>query len=379
VENEMKNKSVFLLIIFIACSVLFAHTGALDARKGHKDETGWYHQHFEDETIYLPGNRPRKPINPVAEPSFWSSGKVLRIIDGDTIEVKVERQRGRPCKVRLIGIDTPESVHPRKGIEPFSLEAKELLKKLIGNQLVDLYFDPLNSKKDKYGRYLCYVERKKDVLFVNKEIILNGFSRAYTKYPFSLKDDFILAEEIAREKRIGIWHSSVPNQVESRRPLLLDRYMSEPIKRECGLKKLSKKEYENLNNNIETILEIKKQRTDTNLTLDYLLKSIDNLEGALILSQDDVFLGKISKDHYSNDSISNSYGNHGSGYSSNSVFNKYSKYGSKHSNLSSYNPVASKPPAIQKDGKLIYYLTVNKTIPLRLNPALLEIWIKQNE
>ena len=390
---------LLIIIIFVACCALYAHPGAVDARNGHKDETGWYHQHFKDRTIYLPANRPREPIvsqqpvapqqswpsqqqgsnPPVAEPSFWSSGKVLKVIDGDTIEAKVIGKQGGHYKVRLIGVDTPESVHPRKEVEPYSLEAKAFLEKLIGNQVVNLYFDPLNNKKDKYGRYLCYVQRRKDKLLVNKEIILNGFSRAYTKYPFSLKDDFILAEEIARKKRIAIWSSSVPNQIELHRGLLLDTYMNEQTKRECGLDRLSEKEYVNLNNYIEAVLEIEKQRPDANLTLDPLLESIDNLEGALILSQDDAFLGKISKKSHSGDSISNEYGEHGSEYKENSIFNKYRKYGSELSNLSPYNPVASKPPMIHKDGKLIYYLTVNKTIFPRLDPHLLEVWIKHNQ
>ena len=109
---------------------------------------------------------------------------MLRTIDGDTIEVE---QDGKPVKVRLIGVDTPETVHPSKPVEAFGKEASRFTANLLKGESVYLEFD--KDKTDKYGRTLAFVYRAPDGLFVNLEIIRQGYGHAYTKYPFDDKHD----------------------------------------------------------------------------------------------------------------------------------------------------------------------------------------------
>lgn len=126
---------------------------------------------------------------------------VTRVIDGDTLVVIVD---GREEKIRLIGIDTPESVDPRKDVECFGLEASEALKKLVENKYVRLEVDPTQSDRDKYGRWLRYVWLNE--VNVNFEMIANGFAYEYTyDLPYKFQIDFKNAQKEAKDNKRGLW------------------------------------------------------------------------------------------------------------------------------------------------------------------------------
>ena len=129
---------------------------------------------------------------------------VLRVVDGDTIEVSVA---GRVEKVRLIGVDTPETVDPRKPVEYFGKEASEFTRKLVEGKQVILRDELAGQDRDKYGRLLRYVYLE-DGTFVNAEIIKQGYGHAYVAYPFSHMEEFRGYERQAREKGLGLWGST---------------------------------------------------------------------------------------------------------------------------------------------------------------------------
>ena len=130
------------------------------------------------------------------------SALVLEIIDGDTFKIDLE---GQIMSVRIIGVDTPETVHPYRSAEEYGYEASDYLKDLLEGMFVSLSFD--EDKTDVYGRLLAYVYMSE--VFVNAEIIKQGYGYAYTKYPFKYLDDFIKYEEQARSDGVGIWSSDV--------------------------------------------------------------------------------------------------------------------------------------------------------------------------
>ena len=105
--------------------------------------------------------------------------RVLGVVDGDTIKIEYE---GRSATVRLIGVDTPETVHPNKPVEFFGKEASAFTKNPLIGESVYLRFG--NETRDKYNRLLAYVFRSPDGLFVNLEIVRQGYGHAYVKYPF---------------------------------------------------------------------------------------------------------------------------------------------------------------------------------------------------
>ncbi len=127
---------------------------------------------------------------------------VERIVDGDTIVI---RTASGLKKVRLIGVDTPESVHPAKAVQHYGKEATLFLRNLLTGERIYLIHEDGQSRCDRYGRTLAYVYRAPDGLFVNAEIVRQGYGYAYTKFSFKHKDSFIEFERLARQSKKGLW------------------------------------------------------------------------------------------------------------------------------------------------------------------------------
>ncbi len=121
------------------------------------------------------------------------------VIDGDAIVVDMN---GKEERVRLIGVDTPETVHPQKPVERFGKEASDFTKRMVAGKKVRLEYDW--QTRDKYGRLLAYVYLK-DGTFLNAEIVKQGYGFAYTKYPFKHMEEFRQYEREAREAQKGLW------------------------------------------------------------------------------------------------------------------------------------------------------------------------------
>jgi len=128
----------------------------------------------------------------------------VRVVDGDTIEVNIS---GRLYKVRYIGMDTPETVHPTRGVEPYGMEASAKNKELVEGKMVELEKDV--SETDKYGRLLRYVYV--NGLFVNAELVRLGYAQVAT-YPPDVKyqDLFLQLQREAREAGRGLWAATQP-------------------------------------------------------------------------------------------------------------------------------------------------------------------------
>ena len=122
--------------------------------------------------------------------------RVQRVIDGDTIKLSSGK------RVRLIGVDTPETVHPNKPVQHYGKEASAFTKRMCEGKRVLLEYD--QTRRDKYGRLLAYVYLE-DGTFINAEIIKQGYGHAYTKFPFKHMEEFREYESEARENKRGLW------------------------------------------------------------------------------------------------------------------------------------------------------------------------------
>lgn len=129
---------------------------------------------------------------------------VDRVVDGDTFEITLE---GKKEKVRMIGIDTPESVDPRRPVQCFGKEATKKLEELIGSKPVRLDTDPKGDTSDKYNRLLRYVYIE-DGTHINAKMIEEGYAFAYTQFSFQNRVEFLKLQTAARDAGRGLWAQS---------------------------------------------------------------------------------------------------------------------------------------------------------------------------
>jgi len=126
---------------------------------------------------------------------------VERVIDGDTLKVHIGKKEET---VRLLLVDTPESVHPTKPVQPFGPEASAFVKSLLPRGTkVELELDV--RERDKYGRLLAYVWLGKTM--VNELLLEKGYARVAYVFEPNTKyvDEFRHIQEKARKKRLNIW------------------------------------------------------------------------------------------------------------------------------------------------------------------------------
>jgi len=125
----------------------------------------------------------------------WHS--VERVVDGDTFIIAGGE------RVRMIGVDTPETVKPGTAPEPYGKEASQYTKKMLAGKKVRLEFDV--AERDKYGRLLAYVYLE-DGTFVNEKLVAEGYARVLTIPPnVKYAERLLAAERQAREEGRGLW------------------------------------------------------------------------------------------------------------------------------------------------------------------------------
>lgn len=125
---------------------------------------------------------------------------VADVVDGDTVHVG----RGwRRTIVRLIGVDAPETVHPEKPVQFYGPEASAFTSRSLTGKWVRLEFEQVDQI-DVYGRLLAYIFLEDGTLF-NRELIRQGYARAYTRFPFRYQEEFRLAQREARAAGRGLW------------------------------------------------------------------------------------------------------------------------------------------------------------------------------
>lgn len=140
--------------------------------------------------------------NPAINSEELGLVKVVLVVDGDTIKASVN---GETKTIRLIGVDTPETVDPRKEVQCFGKEASDKTKESLTDKMVRLEVDSTQGDQDKYGRLLRYVFLEDGTLF-NNLLIEQGYAHEYTyDTPYKYQSDFKASEKSAREAQRGLW------------------------------------------------------------------------------------------------------------------------------------------------------------------------------
>ena len=127
---------------------------------------------------------------------------VKRVVDGDTIEIAIG---GKTERVRLIGVDTPETKHPTKGVECYGPEASAYTEQLLPTGTA-LRVERDIEARDKYGRLLLYVYTADSNVFVNLDLVMNGYARPMVFEPNTFHhNDFVHAAAQAEAANVGLW------------------------------------------------------------------------------------------------------------------------------------------------------------------------------
>jgi len=159
--------------------------------------------------VYFPEGATYNETDVVLTPSGVESHQafVTRVVDGDTLKIKrVGNASSTEETVRLIGINTPETVDPRTKVECFGKEASAYMKSLVEGKKVVLQNDPTQGAADKYKRLLAYVILP-DGTNINKKMIEDGYAFEYTyNIPYKYQTEFNVAENAARSLERGLWN-----------------------------------------------------------------------------------------------------------------------------------------------------------------------------
>ncbi len=148
-------------------------------------------------------------VTPAAQTnSQYQYYAVTDVVDGDTLKINMG---GTVETLRLIGIDTPETVDPRKPVQCFGTEASNRAKALLSGQKVRIESDSTQDTRDKYGRLLVYVYRD-DGLFFNKTMVADGYAYEYTyDKAYKYQTEFKAAQLAAQNAGKGLWSPTTCN------------------------------------------------------------------------------------------------------------------------------------------------------------------------
>jgi len=143
---------------------------------------------------------------PAAPTSALSEGphRVVRVVDGDTMILADD------YRVRLIGVNAPESVKPDSPVEPFGPEASNFTKQFLSGGQARITLD--QERLDRFGRYLAYVWV--DDRLLNEELLRAGLARWEPNFHYSesMKRRFRKAQQTAQHDKVGIWSKPAPHQ-----------------------------------------------------------------------------------------------------------------------------------------------------------------------
>jgi len=195
-----------VLIFFLGIIILFLLFKNDFQDKNNQTASVAETQKVASEKIIDTQKTEQNPIDNQKEIKVFYS--VVKVVDGDTLTLNID---GQNQTLRLIGIDTPETVDPRKPVQCFGVEASNKAKEVLTGQKVRIEKDSTQGELDKYNRLLAYVFLEDGTNF-NKMMIEQGYAYEYTyNLPYKYQADFKLAEQIAREEKRGLWAEDTCN------------------------------------------------------------------------------------------------------------------------------------------------------------------------
>jgi endonuclease YncB( thermonuclease family) len=149
---------------------------------------------------------------------------VVRVVDGDTLDIDSADGEDEHTRIRLWGIDTPETKSSKYGVMYFGPEAAKYSGELALGKKVTVYLDEANKTRGKYGRLLAYVQLP-DRRFLNEALVTEGYAYADLRFRHSLYNKYEQLESLARAQKKGLWQDvtrqQFPEWLQRKKPQLL--------------------------------------------------------------------------------------------------------------------------------------------------------------
>ncbi|MDO8573295.1 MAG: thermonuclease family protein [Candidatus Daviesbacteria bacterium] len=206
IKRSLTRKKILLVfgslsIIFFVLTGIVAEPSSIKKDIGSSAVKG-SNQESTQSTGQNTQEKAEEQKNPQTQAKQSETFKVTKVIDGDTIQVVIDNEKET---IRLIGIDSPETVDPRKSVQCFGKEASAKAKLLLSDKSVMLESDPTQGERDKYQRLLRYVFLEDGTNF-NKLMISEGYAHEYTyNIPYKYQSEFKQAQKEAEENKRGLW------------------------------------------------------------------------------------------------------------------------------------------------------------------------------
>jgi micrococcal nuclease len=130
--------------------------------------------------------------------------RVIKVVDGDTLDIDIPDGQYNTTRIRLWGVDTPETKNPNTGQMFFGTRASDYTAKSTFNKQVTVFLDEGNNTRGKYGRLLAYVQLS-DGSFLNEALLIEGFGYADVRFKHSFYHKYQQLEAAARSQQKGLW------------------------------------------------------------------------------------------------------------------------------------------------------------------------------
>jgi len=160
-----------------------------------------------------------KPLQSAQQQDFGDVSKyhsrqfaVVKVVDGDTLDIDIPDGKYNHTRIRLWGIDTPETKDPRTGPMYFGKEASDFATKLALGKQVTIYLEKEKNSRDKYHRLLAYIQLP-DGTFLNEVLLSEGYAYADLRFKHGLYNKYKQLESVARSQKKGLWANVTPEQM----------------------------------------------------------------------------------------------------------------------------------------------------------------------
>jgi endonuclease YncB( thermonuclease family) len=185
----------------------------------------WLDHNPANHKLQQPDEPKSQVLNSDFEKYHGKTFAVANVVDGDTIDIDIPDGNHQTTRIRLWGIDTPESKHPQKGVCYFGPQAAEFTTTTVLGKEVTVYLEE-HSTRGKYGMLLAYVQLP-DNKFLNEVLLSEGFAYADLRFRHSFYQRYKQLEASARSRNKGLWqnvtHDQLPEWLQKRKPNLMPK------------------------------------------------------------------------------------------------------------------------------------------------------------